>query len=140
MIYNNQEIGILSALHPQIAEEFGLEDTYLCEVDLEKLSSKNPQVEMYSKFQKITRDLSVVVNKTIPYYRLKETISSLNIPVIVGFYPLDIYKDDNLKESISLTIRFELQSHQKTLEEKDIGSVMDQVLEALAQNHKVVLR
>lgn len=140
IIYNHQEIGILSALHPQIAEEFGLENTYLCEVDLEKLSSKNPQVKMYSKFQKITRDLSVVVDKSIPYYRLKETISNLNIPIIVSFYPLDIYRDDNLKESISLTIRFELQSHQKTLEEKDIASVMDQILEALVQNHKVILR
>lgn len=140
ILRNHQEIGILAALHPQVAEEFGLEETYLCEVDLDKLSSSAPKVEMYSKFQKVTRDLSVVVEKAIPYYRLRETICGLKIPMITSFYPLDVYGDESLQNAISLTIRFELQSHEKTLEEKDIASVMERVLEALVQNHKVALR
>lgn len=140
IIQNNQEVGILSTLHPQVAEEFGLDETYLCEIEVDKLVHLMPKVKDYSKFQKVVRDLSIVVNKNIPYYKLREVIGNLGIADVVGFYPLDIYHDENLGEEISLTIRFEIQSSEKTLEEKDIASIMDKILESLIENYKVRLR
>ncbi|WP_104721346.1 phenylalanine--tRNA ligase subunit beta [Helicobacter mesocricetorum] len=135
-----KEIGILAALHPALRETFGLEETYLCELDLKSLRDELPKVERYSKFQKVVRDLSILVPKEIPYYKLKEKILQLPIDYILKFYPLDVYSDESLEDKISLTIRFEIQSYEKTLEEKDIVEVMDKVLEALKAGHKVELR
>lgn len=140
ILQNGKEIGILATLHPQVALDLGLDSTYLCEISLESLKDTLPQVKMYSKFQKTQRDLSVVLDKEIPYFKLRMTIDKLKIPYLVGFYPLDIYQDDKLGDKLSLTIRFELQSEMKTLEEKDITEVIYQILEMLKTEFNVELR
>ncbi|MDE5602988.1 MAG: phenylalanine--tRNA ligase subunit beta, partial [Helicobacter sp.] len=55
-----KEIGILAAMHPALRETFGLEETYLCELDLKSLSDELPKIGRYSKFQKVVRDLSIL--------------------------------------------------------------------------------
>lgn len=140
VLQNGKEIGILASLHPQVALEFGLDSTYLCEVSLESIKNALPQVKMYSKFQKAQRDLSVVLDREIPYYKLKNAIQSLKIPHIVKFYPLDVYYDEALGDKLSLTLRFELQSEVKTLEEKEIEAAIHQVLEMLKADFNVELR
>lgn len=140
ILQNGKEIGILATLHPQVALDLGLDSTYLCEISLESLKDTLPQVKMYSKFQKTQRDLSVVLDKEIPYFKLRMAIDKLKIPHLVGFYPLDIYQDDKLGDKLSLTIRFELQSEMKTLEEKDITEVIYQILEMLKTEFNVELR
>jgi len=49
----------------------------------------------------------------------------------VRFYPVDNYSDASLGANISLSIRFVLQSFDKTLEEEDITKSMDAILDAL---------
>ncbi len=140
VLQNGKEIGILATLHPQVALELGLDCTYLCEISLESLKSALPQVKMVSKFQKTQRDLSVVLKSEIPYYKLKAAIHRLEIPYITRFYPLDVYQDEKLGDKLSLTIRFELQSDTKTLEEKDISEAMNLVLGLLKTEFNVELR
>ncbi|WDL70446.1 phenylalanine--tRNA ligase subunit beta [Helicobacter winghamensis] len=140
VLQNGKEVGVIATLHPQFASEFGLDETYLCELDLDLLTEAIPQVQMYSKFQKAQRDLSVVLDKKIPYYEIRKCIESLKVPSIVGFYPLDIYEDSTLQDKMSLTIRFALQSDVKTLEEKDINAALEVVLEELKNSFGVELR
>ncbi|MDE5591903.1 MAG: phenylalanine--tRNA ligase subunit beta [Helicobacter sp.] len=140
VIKNGKHIGIIATLHPVVQEEFDLEETYLCELDLNLLEEKLPQVQKYSKFQKVIRDLSILSPKHIPYYSLQETIRQLDIKSILKFYPLDIYADETLKDLLSLTIRFEIQSKEKTLEEKEITEIMEKILENLKKTHGIALR
>ena len=140
VIQKGKEIGVIATLHPQVAKEFGVDETYLCTLDLELLGEEIPQVQMYSKFQKTQRDLSVVLDKTIPYFKVRACIEKLKVSDIVGFYPLDIYEDSTLKDKISLTLRFTLQSDVKTLEEKDINTALEVVLEELKAVFGVELR
>ncbi|MDE5602788.1 MAG: hypothetical protein K2I71_02560, partial [Helicobacter sp.] len=69
-----------------------------------------------------------------------ESIQQLKIQHILKFYPLDIYSDESLEDKISLTIRFEIQSYEKTLEEKDIAEVVEKVLGVLKREYKAELR
>ena len=140
IIKDDKEIGILATLHPEVAKELDLEQTYVCEIDVDMLIVKNPKVKMYSKFQKVTRDLSVVISKNIPYFKIAQSIKALNLTNVIGFYPLDVYCDEKLQDNMSLTLRFELQSDEKTLEEKDISLVMDCALKALQDTYGVELR
>ena len=140
MFQRGQEIGIISTLHPKIANTFGLDTTYLCEVDIKKLESNTHSVKSYSKFQKTTRDLSIVISNEIPYFKIRDAILLLNIQEILKFYPLDVYRDEKLGENNSLTIRFELQSMDKTLEDKDIVMITDRILESLKKIFNIELR
>ncbi|MDY3113740.1 MAG: phenylalanine--tRNA ligase subunit beta [Helicobacter sp.] len=140
ILQNGKNLGVIASLHPLVADELDLPSTFICEIDAEKLESYLPQVKAVSKFQKVERDLSVLVDKTIPYFKIKEYIASLQILNIVGFYPLDVYYDDSLGSKHSLTIRFILQSMDKTLDEKEISSAIDGILEALKRKFSVELR
>ena len=53
---------------------------------------------------------------------------------------MDKYTDETLGENMSLSIRFVLQSDEKTLEEEDITGVMDKILEVLNKELGIGLR
>ena len=64
------------------------------------------------------------------FEEIKKCINLLEIANLKEFLPIDIYKDENLKDSISLTIKFNFQDMEKTLEDDDIAGIMDKILKA----------
>ena len=67
-------------------------------------------------------------------------LKSLDLPMLKDSYPVDIYEDEKLGEKKSLTVRFFIQSMEKTLEDSDIEALMDQVMTALKTECKAELR
>ena len=53
---------------------------------------------------------------------------------------MDKYSDEALGATMSLSLRFVLQSHEKTLEEEDISSAMEAILLALDKELGIGLR
>ena len=129
ILQNGKTIGTLAKLHPKIAKEFDIDDTFFCEIDLDKLEFKDKKAKEINKFQKVIRDLSLVVDKEMRYKDVFEIISSLKINELIDFYPIDIY---DLGEKNSLTIRFIIQG-QKTLQENEINDIMEKILKALEE-------
>ena len=127
IIQNNEIIGVVAKLHPKVAKDFDIDDTFFAEIDLNKLSNKLKLAKDINKFPKVTRDLSLVVNKEIPYKEVFEIIDSLNIKELKDFYPIDIY---DLGENNSLTIRFVIQG-EKTLTDEEINAIMEKILKVL---------
>jgi len=127
IIKNNKTIGIVAKLHPKIAKEFDIDDTYFVEIDLDKLTKEDKKAKDINKFQKVTRDLSLVVNKELTYKEIYEIIKSLDIQELKEFYPIDIF---DLGDKNSLTVRFQLQGN-KTLQENEINDIMEKILKAL---------
>ena len=66
--------------------------------------------------------------------------TALNLKELINFYPVDKYSDENLGNQVSLSLRFILQSDDKTLEEEDITSSMDAILNALDKELGIGLR
>jgi phenylalanyl-tRNA synthetase beta chain len=127
IIKNNQEIGVIAKLHPKVAKDFDLDDVYFAEIDLEKLKPSKKEVGDIIKFPKVTRDLSVVVDKELSYKDVYDIICKLEIDELKEFYPIDIY---DLGDKNSLTIRFIIQAN-KTLKDEEINAIMDKILKAL---------
>ena len=74
------------------------------------------------------------------FKKIKDVINSLENNTIKQYNLIDIYNDENLGENESLTIRFVLQNDEKTLEEEDITSTMNSILEALKEKLNIELR
>ena len=140
ILINNVEVGEIFKLHPVVQDEFDLEDTFVCEIDFDKLICEVVTVKPYSKYQASFRDLSILVPKSLAYETIQSLIHSNKKEEIVRFYPVDKYEDEKLGENASLTIRFVLQSLEKTLEDDDITSAMSGVLNALQENLGLSLR
>lgn len=140
VVVNSQIIGSIFKLHPEVQNEFDLDETFVCELDFEALSLDLIKAKTSSKYQTSFRDLSLLVPDSLNYQKIQKVILENKTEEIVRFYPVDKYQDEKLGSSTSLTIRFVLQSLTKTLEEEDITSTIDGVLNALNEKLGIALR
>ena len=134
-------VGYISKLHTKLQSDKKLDDTYICEVDLDILYSLR-QTAVYSnisKFPVVQRDLSLVISPDLPYSKIRAYIAKSEIKELVSFWALDIFELED--KQISLSMRFELQSQTKTLEEDDINTiVMDKIYSKLQEQFALSLR
>jgi phenylalanyl-tRNA synthetase beta chain len=140
VLVDGKEIGELFRVHPNVEKDYDLDVTYVCELEFDKLPYGLKVAKKTSKYQASFKDLSLVVPKDMSYEKVKDVINSANIANLVRFYPVDRYSDESLGENVSLSIRFVLQSDEKTLEEEDITNAMDSILEALKSELGIGLR
>ena len=141
IILDNKIIGIIYKLHPSVAKNFDIDDdTFIAEVNFDLLSSQTIIANDISKFQASKRDFSIVAPKDMPYKKIRNVIKELDIKEIVQFNLVDIYSDENLGDNESLTIKFTLQSTEKTMDEESINGIMDKILESLTSTLGLKLR
>jgi len=120
------EVGFIAKLHPKVAKDFEIDDTFIAEFDLDLIPEKKHKAEDIVKIQKSTRDLSLLVDKNQNYNEIKKAIDSLEIIEIIEFYPIDIF---DLGDKNSLTLRFILQNSQKSLTDEEINDIITKIIE-----------
>jgi len=133
-------IGEVFRVHPNVEKDYDLDVTYMCELDFDKIPYGLKTARKTSKFQASFRDLSIIIPDDMEYETIKKLIEKVATKEIVRFYPVDKYSDDTLADKVSLSIRFVLQSDEKTLQEEDITSSIDEILNALKDELGVGLR
>ena len=140
-IYQNGVcVGYIGRVDVRVEAARDLPRTYLCEIEFEKLKFDGAVVKAYSKFPAISRDLSLIVPKTMKFEAIKECINALKIECLKEFAPVDIYSDDKLGDDVSLSVKFNFQDIQKTLEDEEVAAIMDKILDALKQKLNIGLR
>ena len=132
--------GFISKLHPTVQEAYGIPLTFIAEIDFDVLLPKHINATPISKFQGVYKDLSVVIDKSMGYYEVAKVLNGLELEILKDIYPVDIYEDDALGNKKSLTVRFFIQSMEKTLEDADIESVMTEIMTALETTCNAELR
>ncbi len=140
IVVDGKICGYMSKLHPTVQEEYGIPVTFIAELSLDALLPKHINAVPISKFQGVYKDLSIVIDKSLSYYEVAKVLNALNLPLLKESYPVDIYEDEKLGEKKSLTIRFFIQSMEKTLEDSDIEAVMAEVMKALESDCNAELR
>ena len=140
ILVNGKVCGFLGKLHPSVQQSYGIPDTFFAELDFDALMPKHINAKSISKFQVVYKDLSVVIEKQISYYEVAKVLRSLVLPLLKDIYPVDIYEDEKLGDKKSLTMRFFIQSMDKTLQESEIETVIAQIMETLKKECKAELR
>ncbi len=140
IIVDGKVSGFMSKLHPTVQESFGIPETFIAELDFDAFLPKHINATPISKFQGVYKDLSVVVDKSISYYEVANVLNALPLPMLKDSYPVDIYEDEKLGDKKSLTVRFFIQSMDKTLEDSDIETVMNKIMMALEKECQAELR
>ncbi|NQY95265.1 MAG: phenylalanine--tRNA ligase subunit beta [Campylobacteraceae bacterium] len=140
IIIKGKVVGYISKLHPSIATSYDLPSSFIAEIDFDMITSTLVKAEQFSKFQSSKRDLSIITPKSMQYSKIKNIIYNIDDVNIKQFNLVDIYTDDKLGENESLTIRFVLQKDDKTMDEEDITSTMDNILDTLNNELGIGLR
>jgi len=138
IIKDGVEIGIIYKLRIDIQAKFNLPTTFIAEIELDKLANTLQTAKPYSKFQTSSRDLSLVIPAKFEYRKIEEIINLVKNDFVQRFYPVDIFQLENGQQS--LTIRFALQSMEKTLEDNDIELFINSVLDKLSSELSINLR
>ena len=140
IIVDGKVCGFLTKLHPTVQEAFSLPNAFMAEINFDALLPKHINAKPISKFQGVYKDLSVVISKSLNYYKVAKVLHALELPMLKDIYPVDIYEDEKLGDKKSLTIRFLIQAMEKTLEDSDIEKVMSQIMTALENECQAELR
>ena len=144
----NKKIATLGKVKKQILNNFDVtEDTYICEInitDIIRYMSKNKKYNPITKYPKVTRDLSIVVDKDLEYDRIRNIVKKQAGSILENIELFDIYVFDrgsleyNHKKSVSISMVF--RDSKKTLEEQVIVDTMDKILKGLEKEVGAVRR
>ena len=126
----------------QILNNFDVtEDTYICEInitDIIRYISKNRKYTQITKYPKVTRDLSIVVDKNLEYDKIRNIVKKQAGSILENVELFDIYVFDKDKKSVSISMVF--RDSKKTLEEQVIVDTMDKILKGLEKEVGAVRR
>jgi phenylalanyl-tRNA synthetase beta chain len=126
---NGETVGFVSALHKKALDYFDLPSGMICEIDIDKVSEDKKSAQEFSRYQKSERDLTLVIPDDMRFDFISKCVDELSNPLIKAFYAIDSFKADEKDSQKALTVRFALQSDEKTLTEDDINSVITLALE-----------
>ena len=130
----------------KMLKKFDIEqEAFYAEIELESVqnfvSQENIKFRDIPKFNKIRRDLALLIDKNTSYADLYQSVKKNNFPFIKNINLFDVYEGKNLpagKKSYALS--FELLNEEKTLEEKEISEVMNRLVSLFKKEFNAELR
>ena len=94
-----------------------------------------------SKYPAVSRDLALLVDKTVEFEQIKEIAYSTEKKLLQAVELFDVYEGKNLPEGKkSYAVNFILQDEQKTLNDKQIDSIMKKLIDNLTKRLNAELR
>jgi len=138
-------VGIIGQVHPDAAEASSLpSETVLAELDLSALLAlpeARGKMKQVGRNPAVRRDVSVLVAKSTPFSTISEAVATAGGTVLEKQWLFDVYEGDQVPPGKrSLALRLLMRSPERTLTEKDIGSVRQRVLSALDKEYGATLR
>ena len=136
IIYDGTVVGYLGEVHPDVADNYGIGTrAYIAVIDMPEIVKKATFDRKYTgiaKFPAVTRDISMVMPKEILVGQVEEVIEKKGGAYLESYALFDIYEGEQIKKgfkSVAYSIVF--RAKDKTLEEAEITSAMNKILEGL---------
>ena len=140
--------GCVGMLAPAIVSAAGLstaDDVYVAELDLDALTDARVAVPLTVKplprYPSIARDISIVVDESLPAETVRGTIRSAAPGTLVSVRVFDRYQGKGVPEGrVSLSLRLTFRSLERTLTDAEVETAMKKILDALKEAHNAVQR
>ena len=138
IIYDGTTIGYIGEVHPSVSAAYGFKTgvrAYVAVLDMPyivELSSFEPKYEGIAKFPAVTRDLSMLVPKSVCAGAIEDMIIQRGGKLLESIKLFDIYEGSQVKpgfKSMAYSLCFRSKEH--TLTDDEITSAMNKVLNGL---------
>jgi phenylalanyl-tRNA synthetase beta chain len=144
----SRRLGLLGQVAPSLlaARGFPADDAlYAFELDLDALPAlthgDDLRAESLPRFPSVVRDVSVLVDSTLPAAAVRGTIRSSAPATLVNVIEFDRYRGKGVPDGrVSLSLRLTFRSPERTLTDGDVDAAMEQIVAALASAHGAVRR
>ncbi|MGB9911074.1 MAG: phenylalanine--tRNA ligase subunit beta [Microgenomates group bacterium] len=136
ILLNNELIGILGEIKPEILEKFSLEESVtILEINLEKLVKFHNPIKKYtplSNFPPVIEDLAFVFDKKINVETVIQLIKQVS-PIIKTVELIDYFKNTR-------TFRITYQSEERNLSDEEIKVIREKIISQLKEKLGIVLK
>jgi len=145
-IYDGEtEIGILGFIHPDVAARMNAPlETIVLILDLEALLSKASAKKSFSplpKFPSMTRDLALILDRTIPIATVDEHIRKFGGQYLESLQLFDIYTGKQIEENKkSVAYKLVFRSQDGTLTDDIVNKAQTRLLNKLKNELNAALR
>ncbi|MBN2646244.1 MAG: phenylalanine--tRNA ligase subunit beta [Thiotrichales bacterium] len=142
LIQNGKEVGLIGQLHPQLLKTYGVSgQIYLFQIRQDALMTMDiPSAQAISKYPEVQRDLAFVLDQAIPVQALLDAIA-IPSPILRSVDIFDVYRGQGIapdQKSVALTLK--LQHQERTLEDAEVETLVEQILQAAKTAVNAVLR
>jgi phenylalanyl-tRNA synthetase beta chain len=130
--------GWFGQLHPREAAARKIKETvFVGEIYLDrlyKLPLRKPAAREVSRFQPVRRDFSLVLDESVAWETIDQSLASLGIPELVDWRVREVFRDERLgKGAYSLLLGATFQAPDRTLREEELQSFQARVIEAVGK-------
>ncbi len=138
LIYDGKVIGWIGEVHPDVMDRYEIgERTYLADLDMPgitELASFDKKYVGIARYPAVTRDISMVAKKEIRVGQIEEVIEKFGGKLLESYHLFDVYEGSQIAKgykSVAYSITF--RAKDRTLEDKEVGKVMDKILGGLKE-------
>ncbi|NLN41769.1 MAG: phenylalanine--tRNA ligase subunit beta [Clostridiales bacterium] len=141
----DQELGVLGEVHPKVCDNYNLKTkVYLAELNFElmvKLAKTEKQYISLPKYPAITRDLAIVVSKSVLASSIERLIRKTGGALLESVELFDIYEGSQIPEGHrSLAYSLSYRSADRTLKDDDVNPIHNKIVNALVDSFDAQLR
>lgn len=133
---DGKAIGILGEIHPDVAENYGIEvKVYAAKLNIPEmleLAEAEVTYKPLPKFPATTRDLSLLCDDKLPAADIEKAIKKATGKLLEKVTLFDVYKGKQIEEGKkSISYSISMRSHEGTLTDEQADTVMSKVLKEL---------
>jgi phenylalanyl-tRNA synthetase beta chain len=146
-LQNQTNLGVFGQIHPIVAKKLNVSpELYLFEFDFEQIknqiqTNKLSIYQEYSFYPKIVKDLSFIIHQNISFEEIREILYCNGTKFLVQINLLDEYRGNSIPENqTSLCFQLIFQSNEKTLQNKEVESTINNLQLLLTKNFNATIR
>ena len=146
LISNGEVIARLGKVSPEFLKNADIDqECFYAEIEIETCQKLRANGDLkfvdIPKFNKIRRDLALLIDKNITYSELYQAAKKNPSKYFKNINLFDVYEGKNLPEGKkSYALSFELLNEEKTLEDKEISEVMNSLINMFQKEFSAELR
>ncbi|MFA2982643.1 phenylalanine--tRNA ligase subunit beta [Acinetobacter pittii] len=142
ILVDGQSIGYIGRLHPSLENELDLSTTWVAELNQTAvLQSYVSNFTELSRFPSIRRDIALLISDNINVRDIQQLIEKTGGELLDSTWLFDVYTGQGVEEGKrSLAFALLWQHPSRTLEDAEIKSGMDNIIQVLENTYQATLR
>ena len=144
---NKLNLGIFGQIHPILAKKLNISpELYLFEFDFKLIQetiqeNKLITYQEYSLYPKVVKDLSFIISKDVSFEELQKLLYLNGSKFLAQINLLDEYEGTSIPDKhISLCLQLTFQSNKKTLQNKELEKIINNLELLLVNKFKAIIR
>ncbi|RKQ37958.1 phenylalanine--tRNA ligase subunit beta [Oceanobacillus halophilus] len=139
-----QKVGFIGQLHPGLAKELDLKETYVFDLNLEAIYGAYENILSFQdipKYPSVARDIAFILDKEVLAGEVKQVIEEVGAPLVKHVQIFDVYQGENVpegKKSIAYSLLY--QDPNKTLKDNEVEESYEKIVEAVNSKFNAYVR